>query len=208
MHELDYYELLGVAKTASATEIRVAYRRLAKTMHPDAGGSSDRFGLLQIAYETLSDPVNRTYYDRELDDRQRGTVPGNSNYSTTSVRSKTRRPAFRRTRTVGDDPSFIPVVPDLAPEIIPWWNLSETRLPPTRENQSPCGDAPALAVLGGIALLSLPILTPITWSFTWIVFAAALSGVIAWLARRHLIANRAEHELISEFGGEVIFGRP
>lgn len=61
-----YYEVLGVHKSASAQEIRQAYRRLAKTMHPDVNpdpDAGDKFAIINNAYEVLSDLHLRAEYD-------------------------------------------------------------------------------------------------------------------------------------------------
>ena len=57
------YDILGVAPTASPAEIKQAYRRTAKSSHPDTGGSAERFAQVQRAFEILSDPTRRTRYD-------------------------------------------------------------------------------------------------------------------------------------------------
>jgi curved DNA-binding protein len=63
----DYYEALGVRRDASADEIRKAYRRLARTHHPDVNkdeGAADRFSEISEAYEVLNDPEKRRTYDQ------------------------------------------------------------------------------------------------------------------------------------------------
>lgn len=66
--QVNYYQVLGVSREASQTEIRNAYRSLAKERHPDhPGGSADQFSLLQEAHSTLSDPNLRSQHDEALD---------------------------------------------------------------------------------------------------------------------------------------------
>jgi molecular chaperone DnaJ len=63
----DYYEVLGVARTASPEEIRRAFRRLARQYHPDVNrdpGAADQFKEVNEAYEVLSDAEKRRDYDR------------------------------------------------------------------------------------------------------------------------------------------------
>ncbi len=63
----DYYEVLGVSREASETDVKKAYRRLARDHHPDANpgdaGAEDRFKELTEAYEVLSSPDARRAYD-------------------------------------------------------------------------------------------------------------------------------------------------
>lgn len=59
----DHYTTLGVAKTATADDIKRAYRRLASQHHPDRGGDTQRFQEIQAAYDVLSDPGRRAEYD-------------------------------------------------------------------------------------------------------------------------------------------------
>ena len=63
MAEKDYYDILGVSKTATADEIKKAFRKQARKHHPDAGGSEDKFKEINQAYEVLSDEEKRTQYD-------------------------------------------------------------------------------------------------------------------------------------------------
>jgi hypothetical protein len=60
------YEILSVAPDADLEELRAAFRRLSKKVHPDAGGTDALFGRVKDAYDTLSDPVRRAEYDRSL----------------------------------------------------------------------------------------------------------------------------------------------
>ena len=66
----DLYKTLGVAKTATADEIKKAYRTLAKEHHPDRGGNREAFQQLTLAYNVLSDQQERKIYDEtgELSD--------------------------------------------------------------------------------------------------------------------------------------------
>ena len=64
----DYYEVLGIAKTASDDEIKSAYRKLAKKYHPDLNpdnkGAEDKFKEVGEAYEVLSDKEKKSRYDQ------------------------------------------------------------------------------------------------------------------------------------------------
>src|SRR3984957_11866473 len=64
----DYYETLGVSKTASEDEIQSAFRKLARKYHPDVAkdkkNAEEKFKQINEAYEVLSDPEKRKKYDQ------------------------------------------------------------------------------------------------------------------------------------------------
>jgi molecular chaperone DnaJ len=64
MTKRDYYEVLGVSKSASADEIKKSFRRLAIQHHPDRGGDEEKFKEINEAYEVLKDPSKRQRYDQ------------------------------------------------------------------------------------------------------------------------------------------------
>ncbi|WP_310294932.1 DnaJ domain-containing protein [Rhizobium sp. BE258] len=55
--------MLGIDRDAGEPAIRSAWRKAAKTAHPDSGGDAEHFGKLQAAYDLLKDPVRRRVYD-------------------------------------------------------------------------------------------------------------------------------------------------
>lgn len=72
------YDLLGVSKTASAAEIKKAYHKLARTLHPDVNPdkkAAEKFKAVSAAYELLSDKDKRTRYDQGLIDENGNPTP-------------------------------------------------------------------------------------------------------------------------------------
>lgn len=67
MAKRDYYEVLGISKSASKDEIKKAYRTLAKKYHPDRNkeaGAEEKFKEAQEAYDVISDEQKRKAYDQ------------------------------------------------------------------------------------------------------------------------------------------------
>tara|TARA_Y100001978_G_scaffold19892_1_gene15851 strand:+ start:249 stop:926 length:678 start_codon:yes stop_codon:yes gene_type:complete len=91
MNTKNYYKELGVPRNASKSEIKSAYRFLAKKYHPDTGGSNDKFLAIQLAWETLNDPQKKRKYDESLSFQEKSDnrydnwsleIKSNSNSST------------------------------------------------------------------------------------------------------------------------------
>ncbi|XP_057453183.1 chaperone protein dnaJ 11, chloroplastic-like [Lotus japonicus] len=94
------YEVLGISTGASCLEIKTAYRKLARTCHPDVvainqkESSANQFMMIHLAYSTLSDPNKRAQYDIEIYGHRRPT-----SVISMSARNKTSSRAGRRWET-------------------------------------------------------------------------------------------------------------
>jgi curved DNA-binding protein CbpA len=121
----DYYQLLGVAASASAEQIQVAYRRLAKAYHPDLNAGSAvaaaRMARLNVAKSVLLDPHMRARYDQ--------------------LRAARVRPAAQVAAAAGHRAAAAPVAaatyPHVAPAQTPTYRTSAHRVapkPPRRSN--------------------------------------------------------------------------
>lgn len=107
--ERDFYEVLGVPRSADDAAIRRAFRRLARELHPDVSGSPDaeqRFQELSAAYSVLSAPRERLLYDRH---GYRGRFGDGSSFGPASVLGEVELQAFeaawgtRRAVLIGRD---------------------------------------------------------------------------------------------------------
>ncbi|MCS6874283.1 MAG: J domain-containing protein [Pyrinomonadaceae bacterium] len=92
---INYYKVLRVPPNATDAEIKRAYRRLAKKYHPDLHGGSEeatkRFALIVEAYEVLSNPQERAYFDKQLakaiyGDESKGSIFSSDNYYARKLR--------------------------------------------------------------------------------------------------------------------------
>lgn len=105
-----HYQVLRVGVTATEKEIKVAYRRAARSAHPDHGGDAATFRRVTAAYETLIDPQRRKAYDRSYG---AGTAPtdAGAHFDAPAAGSRAsatvRRPGGGR-NTAGDPPIYVP----------------------------------------------------------------------------------------------------
>ena len=128
--EKDYYQVLGVAKNATAAEIKKAYRKLAQQHHPDANPGNveaeERFKEISAAHDVIGDEDKRKQYDQVRDMAAAGSgvggpgggggfpgaqaaSPGCPFRGSGRPRRPVRRAVRRRGRGSGIDPSVVPI---------------------------------------------------------------------------------------------------
>lgn len=203
MRGVDYYELLGVGSDATSVEIKSAYRTLARSMHPDVGGSDGSFRLLREAYETLNDPVRRASYDSS---RRRLR-------ETEAAATRQRRPGStkRAGRDFGEDPDYVPRMPRVRLDDLTWWDSVD---PTARVQYVPVlgpDRMPTMALVGAWSLLLLAgvaVELNALLMATWLGLLISSGVVIVVLLRRHIGAHREHRMFTGEFGKQRIFGLP
>ena len=108
---MDHYITLGVPRTATADEIKKAYRKLAMEHHPDKGGDVNKFQEISTAYETLSNQDKRFQYDNPQTRQQHtpfGDAPPGFSFNFNGFdlndlfgqRGQQQRPSYRTRVTV------------------------------------------------------------------------------------------------------------
>lgn len=94
----DLYAVLGVSRTADSSEIKTAYRRLARKYHPDINphpSAARKFALVNEAYHILIDPQRRSFYDRT---GSTSSVAANADREVDSARARAARRAYYQAR--------------------------------------------------------------------------------------------------------------
>ena len=81
MQKNNFYSIFGVSQNANKNELKAAYRRLVKKHHPDTGGDKNKFLEIQLAWETLNDPIKKEKYDRTISYPKEYSNIENSNWS-------------------------------------------------------------------------------------------------------------------------------
>lgn len=165
-----HYDTLGVARTASAAEVRAAYRAAARDHHPDAGGDRGRMQALNAAWAVLGDPARRAAYDRALARTAAGPAAAGA----------PGRPAPGEWQPAGTDPDDVDELDDDRPlrptrGLEGWWAI----LPPGMF-------VVAVALFAGAFVLSAPALVGMS------IGALVLSGGLFVLAPLRAMARPPE----------------
>lgn len=125
MSKPTHYTTLEVSQTASQVEIKQAYRRLAKQLHPDTNldsASHEQIAQLNVAYEILGDPFKRQSYDRQINYSSKASV----GFDPTARQKRTAeaQKQYRQQRTGRDNDELSKLwLKQVYQPIIRWLNL-------------------------------------------------------------------------------------
>jgi DnaJ-class molecular chaperone len=166
----DPYEILGLAKTASAAEVKAAYRRLAKKFHPDQSKepkAKDKFAEIGAAYEIVGDEKKRGAFDRgEIDAEGKPRSQGFEGFANAGRRSRAGRGAESGFQNFDFDvggggfnrgANGAGIDPDILAELFGAQAGGRARGPQRGEDVAVIATVPlALAAAGGSARVTLP----------------------------------------------------
>lgn len=166
----DPYEILGLAKTASAAEVKAAYRRLAKKFHPDQSKepkAKDKFAEIGAAYEIVGDEKKRGAFDRgEIDAEGKPRSQGFEGFANAGGRSRAGRGAESGFQNFDFDvggggfnrgANGAGIDPDILAELFGAQAGGRARGPQRGEDVAVIATVPlALAAAGGSARVTLP----------------------------------------------------
>jgi DnaJ-class molecular chaperone len=166
----DPYEILGLAKTASAAEVKAVYRRLAKKFHPDQSKepkAKDKFAEIGAAYEIVGDEKKRGAFDRgEIDAEGKPRSQGFEGFANAGRRSRAGRGAESGFQNFDFDvggggfnrgANGAGIDPDILAELFGAQAGGRARGPQRGEDVAVIATVPlALAAAGGSARVTLP----------------------------------------------------
>lgn len=167
----DPYEVLGLAKSASAAEVKSAYRRLAKKFHPDQSKdpkAKDKFAEVGAAYEIVGDEKKREAFDRgEIDAEGKPRYQGFEGFAGARRHARAAHgggPDFQHFEFGFGDNDFnrgrgggVGIDPDILSELFGAAGAARSRKPQRGEDVSVLATVPlALAATGGSARVTLP----------------------------------------------------
>lgn len=113
------YDILGLASDATEKQIKDAYRRAARTSHPDLGGSEELFHAVAVAYETLGNPVRRQKYDAGNGTRSAGPPGSGARPSRTTPSPPRTTARGEDTEAVKSPPEYLPPFSPTEPPVVP-----------------------------------------------------------------------------------------
>jgi curved DNA-binding protein CbpA len=165
--DADLYEVLGVSRTADGEQLQAAWRTTAKRLHPDVGGSIDEFQSAEIAYEVLSNPIERSRYDRYQ--RHLRALNQQRAYARSSAPFGVPTP----TGNPGNDyevPRFMWSSPNFA--YVPPPNRQSRPAPQASEDRAPRN--PWMILLGILAAVALLVIVVMFAVVSFVLFVGAL----------------------------------
>jgi hypothetical protein len=196
MVDTNYYEILELEPSSTADEIRAAYFRLSKLLHPDLKGNQALFRLVKEAYETLSNPARREAYDRNgyVDKQTQSSNASAPGWRRTDDKPpKKPGPKADPTSNSHDESSDEPPPPRSPPP------------PPTRDQSATRSDRETVVTSGSLrkrvdanpswALLTAGVLIIVVGgrSLLFLGFGAAVVGFVGVLGRKKAV-RRADHD--------------
>lgn len=104
----DLYKILGVDKTADRVQIKKAYRKKAKNMHPDYGGSKENWGELQKAHDILMDEERKSKYDTTGDTSEK--TPDNAYSSAVNTLAQAFNAIMQECANTGQSPLEVDII--------------------------------------------------------------------------------------------------
>jgi DnaJ-class molecular chaperone len=163
----DPYDVLGLAKSASAAEVKSAYRRLAKKYHPDQSKEAkakEKFAEIGSAYEIVGDEKKRAAFDRgEIDAEGKPRSQGFEGFANAGRRSRTRQGAnsgfqhFDFDFGGADINRGAGIDPDILAELFGAQGAARARTPRRGEDVTVAATVPlTMAASGGSARVTLP----------------------------------------------------
>lgn len=121
-----FYNILGLASDATDKQVKDAYRRAARTSHPDVGGSEELFHSVSVAYETLGNPARRQKYDTVNGSQSASKASGagapsrnRTAPSRTSASGARAAAAGDNTEATREAPEYLPPFSPAEPPVVP-----------------------------------------------------------------------------------------
>mgnify|MGYP001100775730 FL=1 len=109
MESLNYYDLLGLSRSATTEQIKKSYRKAALKSHPDKGGDPEKFRQISKAFEILSDPKTRSSYDQSLKQLRSRDGTGPTQESSPPKRKRTSKPPGSNVTEIPSNPETLSV---------------------------------------------------------------------------------------------------